>query len=71
VLMAVADGENSRRVWAFPADGGEPRKLNLAMQGILKMDLSPDGGRLVFTGTQRTPELWTITNLIPNMRAAR
>ncbi|MEO8519941.1 MAG: hypothetical protein ABI603_01180 [Acidobacteriota bacterium] len=71
LLMAADDGPSRQRIWAFPASGGEPRKLDLTMQGIRKMDLSPDGLRLVFTGTQSKPELWTISNLIPKTRAAR
>ena len=53
------------RVWAVPSDGGEARKLDLSTEGIGKMDLSPDGTQLVFTGIKWKQELWMIKNLLP------
>jgi hypothetical protein len=54
-----------------PADGGEPRKLDLAMDEIGAFDVSPDGRRIAFTGTRRDPEVWVIKNLLTAVRAAR
>jgi len=70
VLAIFGDGRNRSRVWAFPADGGEPRKLDVTMQGIGSVDLSPDG-RLVFTGATNKSEVWTISNLLPHPRGTR
>ncbi len=71
VLVTTVDTARRMRVWAFPAAGGEPKKLDLTMERMSALDLSPDGRRLIFTGTQTKPELWTITNLIPTVRTAR
>ena len=65
ILFKAEDGTQRTRVWAVPADGGPARKLDLATEGIGKMDLSPDGSRLVFSGTKRRQELWVIKNLLP------
>jgi Tol biopolymer transport system component len=66
ILFKAEDGRQRTRAWAAPADGGPARKLDLATEGIGKMDLSPDGSQLVFTGTKRKQELWVIKNLLPS-----
>ena len=66
ILFKAEDGRQRTRVWAVPSDGGEARKLDLSTEGIGKMDLSPDGTQLVFTGTKRKQELWMIKNLLPS-----
>ena len=65
ILFKAEDGRQRTRVWAVPSEGGEPRKLDLSTESIGKMDLSPDGTQLVFTGTKRKQELWMIKNLLP------
>lgn len=71
ILAVAKDGQDRARVWAFPAEGGEPRKLDLGMPGMGSLDLSPEGDRLVFAGTEGEEEVWTISNLLPDDRAAR
>lgn len=66
ILFKAEDGTQRTRVWAVPTDGGPARKLDLATQGIGKMDLSPDGSRLLFSGTKSKQELWVIKNLLPS-----
>ena len=70
VLVTCYDG-GLRRVMAVPADGGEPRRLDVAMDNIRDLNLSPDGRRLVFTGFRRDPELWVVKNLLPAFHGAR
>jgi Tol biopolymer transport system component len=65
ILFKAEDGKQRTRVWAIPANGGAPRRLDLATQGIGKMDLSPDGRQLAFTGSKRKQEVWVIKNLVP------
>jgi Tol biopolymer transport system component len=71
LAVSLEDGSNQQRLWAFPSDGGEPRKLDLTMSAIRSMQLSPDGRRLAFTGTQARPGVWTIKNLLPNIRGGK
>jgi Tol biopolymer transport system component len=66
ILFKADDGRQRTRVWAIPADGGDARKLDLSTEGMGKMNLSPDGTQLVFTGTKRKQELWMIKNLLPS-----
>lgn len=68
-ILAMAS-DRGARVWAFPADGGAPRKLDVRMQEILSLDQSPDGRHLVFTGARAKGEVWTISNLLPPSPAA-
>jgi Tol biopolymer transport system component len=69
-ILAMATDGRGARVWAFPADGSAPRKLDVRMQEILALGQSPDGRRLVFTGAQSKGEVWTIRNLLPQSPAA-
>ena len=68
ILVAVNEGDTSQRVWAFPAEGGAPRKLNLTMTKIQLTDVSPDGRQLMFTGTVTKPEIWTIKNFLHGVK---
>jgi Tol biopolymer transport system component len=56
-------------VWAFPTDGGTPRKLewNLPEVG----ELSPDGTQTVYPVAKQTLELRTIENLLSRIPPAR
>jgi Tol biopolymer transport system component len=64
ILAVTQDTKSIHRVWAFPADGGEPRKLDIIHEGLGQLDLSPDGGRILFAGQERNAEVWTIKNLL-------
>jgi Tol biopolymer transport system component len=59
------------QLWAIPAEGGEPRALDITMQQILFPALSPDGRRIAFTGTRSRGELWVIHNLLSETQASR
>jgi Tol biopolymer transport system component len=65
ILFKAQDGRQRTQVWAVPVDGGPARRTGLATSASIgKMDLSPDGKRLVFTGTKLQHELWVIKNLM-------
>ena len=56
-------------MWRIPADGGEPLRLGLSMDGLLPYGLSvhPDGRRIAFTaGTPKRSQVWVAENLLPN-----
>jgi len=71
ILFKADDGGQRTRVWALPADGGSARKLDLVAEGIGKMNLSPDGTQILFSGTTRKRELWVINNLLPGLSSNR
>ena len=70
ILVVGWSGDN-RSVWAFPSEGGEPRKLDLTMPRIRLTDVSPTGLRLAFTGTKTTPEIWELKRLLSGAGDAR
>ena len=70
VLAPVWEGR-AQRIWAFPAEGGDPKKLDLPMERFDGLAVSPDGRQLLFTGVERKAELWTIKNLLPDARTPR
>ena len=60
-----------RRLWVVPADGGEPKALNLTGREIQDPVFSPDGRQIAFTAGGSKGELWVVENLLPQMRSAR
>ena len=68
VLGVVEETNSLRRMWAFPVDGGEPRKLDIVFEAIATAELSYDGKRLAFTGTKTDGEVWMIKNLLKQTR---
>jgi len=55
-------------LWRIPAEGGEPRELNLASLSIKGLRVHPDGQHLVFhsTGSNRkSPAVWVMENFLP------
>jgi len=71
VLFTVNRDDNAQQLWAIPAEGGEPRPLDITMRRLLFPAVSRDGRRIAFTGTRDKNELWVIHNLLPEMRASR
>ena len=70
IIYAVSSNGEKREfeLWRIPADGGEPRKLGLTMDGLLPYGLSvhPDGRSIAFTaGTPARAEVWVIENFLP------
>lgn len=70
VLIHAQDGR-STRLWAIPTEGGEPRKLDVVMEIIQSLVVSPDGRRVAFTGHQTKSEVWVIHNLLSEVRAMK
>ena len=64
ILVANYESAEVRRVWAIPSEGGEPRKLDLAMPRLRLTDVSPDGGRVAFAVTTTTPEIGLFSNVL-------
>ena len=74
ILAAAGDYTKHTGVLkAYPVDGGEPRIIDpkVPVEGIFAPSLSPDGKRLVFSGTRVFREIWVVNNLIPEVRASR
>ncbi len=66
-------GRTTTELWRVPAEGGQPRKLELAMQGLRALRFHPDGKRVVFTAGKGEAEIWVLENFLPKpeTKAAR
>jgi len=71
LLFKAQDGNQLTRVWALPAAGGTARKLDLVAQGIGRMDLSPEGAQLAYSGTSWKREVWIINNLLAGLSSTK
>lgn len=76
IIYAVSTKGEKREfeLWRIPADGGEPRKLGLSMEGLLPYGLSvhPDGRRIAFTaGTPLHTEVWVIEHFVPALTTGK
>ena len=61
-------GEEKWDIWYVPIEGGEPRKLGLALNQINYISPLSDGSRIVFSSmgpTVRGGEVWVMENFLP------
>ena len=53
-------------LWRVSAAGGEPRKLDLAIEDMHDLRIHPDGRRIAYTvGKSYMPEIWVMENYLP------
>ncbi len=60
--------DEPHELWRIPAEGGEPQKL-LAMDGLARVSIHPDGQRIAFTGGKQEAEVWVMENFLPGFTA--
>ena len=65
--------EWTRELWRISAEGGEPQKLELAMERLRDLRFHPDWKRVVFTAGKGEAEVWVMENFLPKaeVQAAR
>ena len=63
--------EQTCELWRIPAEGGEPQKLGLAMDGLSELRVHPDGRRIVFTAGKQSAEVWVMENFLPEEKPQR
>lgn len=65
--QAEVPGGNTRRgeseLWAVPLQGGQPRPLGLAAEGLSKPHIHPGTRQLLYQSGIRTLEIWMLENL--------
>jgi Tol biopolymer transport system component len=71
ILITSPERADIRRVWAFPVDGSEPQRLDLAFAQLRITDLSADGRRLALSVRNVRPEVGVMTNLLGSAQASR
>jgi beta-lactamase regulating signal transducer with metallopeptidase domain/Tol biopolymer transport system component len=67
VVVGAPDATNKPDVlWMIPAEGGEPRKLELGVK-VSHLSLHPDGQRIAFTRPEPNGggEVWVMENFLP------
>jgi Tol biopolymer transport system component len=58
-------GDLKTELWRISVQGGEPRKLELAAEGMRELCLHPDGRHIAFTAGQDRSEVWVMENFLP------
>ncbi|MDA2925049.1 tetratricopeptide repeat protein [Acidobacteria bacterium AH-259-L09] len=58
-------------LWRIPAEGGEPQKLGLAMEGLVHLRVHPDGRQIAFTARQFKQEVWVMENFLPELSSTQ
>jgi Tol biopolymer transport system component len=74
VLFVKGEDPNVQKVpalWHIPVQGGEARKLELALLNLRNMAVHPDGRRIVFAGGENKWEVWVLENFLPGSPARR
>jgi Tol biopolymer transport system component len=51
-------------LWRLAAEGGEPQRLELTVEGLRELRAHPDGQRLAFSSFQMRREVWTMENFL-------
>jgi Tol biopolymer transport system component len=67
-MRETGAGDSKTQLWLTPVQGGEPRKLDLAVQGMRDMCVHPDGRHIAFAGAVSRNEVWVMENFLPSMR---
>jgi len=63
--------DSKTELWLISAQGGEPRKLELAADGMRDICIHPDGRHIAFTEVKNRDEVWVLENFLPAPQAAK
>jgi hypothetical protein len=55
-------------LWLVPLRGGEPRRMELAAEGMRDICLHPDGLHIAFTSVQDRKTVWVLENFLPGAK---
>ena len=68
VLFAKSVSSGTQdELWMIPAEGGEPRQLGLAVDGIGSLSIHPGGQRIAFHSAKVGAEIWVMENFLPSL----
>ncbi len=73
-LIFITEGpglEGPRPLQRIAVEGGQARRLELAMPNLRHISFHPDGRRIAFEGGEKKGEVWVMENFLPALRAAR
>jgi Tol biopolymer transport system component len=52
-------------LWRIPIEGGKPEKFDLAVDGLIDLNIHPEGSLLAFTLLHVADEVWVMENFLP------
>jgi Tol biopolymer transport system component len=58
-------------LWRIPAEGGQPQRHDLTMDGLENLRFHPDGNRLAFNSWRFESEAWVMENFLPANKAKK
>jgi Tol biopolymer transport system component len=63
--------DRKTELWLISVQGGEPRRLELAAEGMSDVCIHPDGRHIAFTEVKNRDEVWVLENFLPAPKAAK
>ena len=63
--------DRETELWMISVQGGKPRRLDLAAEGMSDVCIHPDGRHIAFTSVQDRDEVWVLENFLPPAKAAK
>lgn len=63
--VSSGKGRQACELWHVPAEGGEPQKFDIAMEGTHRLSIHPDGNRIAFHSGKSRAEIWVMENFLP------
>jgi hypothetical protein len=55
-------------LWLVPVEGGQARKLDLAVDSLADLRMHPDGRHIAFVAGRHKGELWVMENFLPRAK---
>jgi len=52
-------------LWRIPSEGGESEKFDLTADGLIELNIHPEGSRIAFTLWHVDDEVWVMKNFLP------
>jgi Tol biopolymer transport system component len=52
-------------LWRIPSEGGKPEKFELTLDGLIDLDIHPEGSLIAFTLWHVDEEVWVMENFLP------
>ncbi|MDH5386318.1 MAG: tetratricopeptide repeat protein, partial [Candidatus Aminicenantes bacterium] len=58
-------------LWRIPSEGGEPEKFDLTADGLIDLNIHPEGSRIAFTLWHVDEEVWVMENFLPKSESKK
>jgi len=55
-------------LWRIPSEGGKPEKFELAVNGLIDLNIHPEGSLIAFTLWNVDEEVWVMENFLPEVK---